>query len=382
MTSPRDTLEAEGIRKSYGGIIALKGVDFRARASSVHALLGENGAGKSTLVKVLVGAIFPDAGTLHLDGREVRFSSTADAAAHGVAIVSQELSLFPDLDVLSNLFPMREPLRGPFVVRARMAEQAEPVLRELGLDVDPRTTVASLSLEQRQLLEIARALMVRPRVLILDEPTSALHVRETERLHEVLRTLRQRGVAGLSESGHRDVLEVAAGLFRPSKGYVRLPSGELVQHDLRAAIRQGVALVPGDRRRIGVMLDKPVWDNIAQVRAVALGRDGSLLQAGQLRARARAHVMRLGIKTSSVDQEVGGLSGGNQQKVVFAKWLEAGAWVLLLDDPTRGIDVGAKAEIYGLMRELAQRGIVQVLASTDPFELATVCDRVFVFYNR
>ena len=113
----------------------------------------------------------------------------------GVAIVSQELSLFPDLDVLSNLFPMREPLRGPFVVRARMAEQAEPVLRELGLDVDPRTTVASLSLEQRQLLEIARALMVRPRVLILDEPTSALHVRETERLHEVLRTLRQRGVA-------------------------------------------------------------------------------------------------------------------------------------------------------------------------------------------
>src|SRR6266436_2101113 len=154
MTSPRATLEAEGIRKSYGGIVALKGVDFRARASSVHALLGENGAGKSTLVKVLVGAISPDAGTLHLDGREVRFSSTADAAAHGVAVVSQELSLFPDLDVLSNLFP----LRGPFVVRARMAEQAEPVLRELGLDVDPRTTVASLSLEQRQLLEIARAL--------------------------------------------------------------------------------------------------------------------------------------------------------------------------------------------------------------------------------
>ena len=480
MTSPRDTLEAEGIRKSYGGIIALKGVDFRARASSVHALLGENGAGKSTLVKVLVGAISPDAGTLHLDGREVRFSSTADAAAHGVAIVSQELSLFPDLDVLSNLFPMREPLRGPFVVRARMAEQAEPVLRELGLDVDPRTTVASLSLEQRQLLEIARALMVRPRVLILDEPTSALHVRETERLHEVLRTLRQRGVAvvyishiledvlslcdevtvlrdgervldaiptsqlkiddivramlgdkvpssmehhpatssrqllpgqgalrlenvtvprhledvtleaptgviigvaGLSDSGHRDVLEVAAGLLRPSKGHVRLPSGELVQHDLRAAIQQGVALVPGDRRRIGVMLDKPVWDNIAQVRSVALGRDGPLLQAGQLRARARAHVMRLGIKTSSVDQEVGGLSGGNQQKVVFAKWLEAEPSVLLLDDPTRGIDVGAKAEIYGLMRELAQRGIVQVLASTDPFELATVCDRVFVFYN-
>jgi ABC-type sugar transport system ATPase subunit len=479
MTISHDMLEAAGLYKAYGGIVALKGVDLHVRAGSVHALVGENGAGKSTLVKVLVGAIIPDAGTLRLDGREVRFSSTADAAAHGIAVVSQELSLFPDLDVLANLFPMREPCWGPLVARARMAEQAEPVLRELGLDVDPRAPVASLPLDQRQLLEIARALIVHPRVLILDEPTSALQTRETERLHAVLRTLRQRavavvyvshvledvlslcdevtvlrdgervmdavpasqlkideivhamlgdkvsssphqrastsgrlpsdqgalrlekvtvpghleevtleapagaiiGVAGLSGSGHRDVLAVAAGLLHPYEGHVRLPGGNEVKHNLREAVRQGVALVPGDRRRIGLMLDKPVWDNIAQVRAIALHRDGSLLRADRLRERARTYVERLGISTPSVNQEVGRLSGGNQQKVVFAKWLEAEPSVLLLDDPTRGIDVGAKAEIYGLMRELAERGIVQVLASTDPRELATVCDRVFVFYS-
>ncbi|HZR42735.1 MAG TPA: ATP-binding cassette domain-containing protein, partial [Ktedonobacteraceae bacterium] len=162
---------------------------------SVHALVGENGAGKSTLVKIMAGAISPDAGIVRLAGQETHFSSTAAAVAHRVAVVSQELSLFPDLDVLSNLFPVRVPKLGPFVARGRMWEQARPVFEELGLNVDPRTPVEWLELEQRQLLEIARALMIRPRVLILDEPTSALHARETERLHQVLRVLRQRDVA-------------------------------------------------------------------------------------------------------------------------------------------------------------------------------------------
>jgi ABC-type sugar transport system ATPase subunit len=479
MASSDYMLEAKGLYKSYGGIAALRGVDFRVRAGSVHALVGENGAGKSTLVKVLAGATFPNAGTLRLDGRDVRFSSTADAANHGIAVVSQELNLFPDLDVLANLFPMREPRSGPFVSRSRMQEQARPVLRELGLDVDLHAPVESLSLEQRQLLEIARALMLHPRVLILDEPTSALHAHETERLHHVLRTLRQRqvavvyishiledvlslcnevtvlrdgvcvldalpvstlsideivramlgdkvpvqqehfsvspgqsspgqvtlllervtvsgrlddvtlevpagaitGVAGLSGSGHRDALAVAAGLLSPDKGRILLPGGTVLRPNLRSAILDGIALVPGDRRRIGLMLDKPVWDNIAQVRSVALHRDGSFLQTARLRARALAQVERLRIRTPSVDQEVGYLSGGNQQKVVFAKWLEANPSVLLLDDPTRGIDVGARIEIYRLMRDLASQGVVQMLASTDPRELAIICDRVFVFHK-
>ncbi len=476
-------LEAEQIDKAYGGIAALRGVDFRVSAGSVHALVGENGAGKSTLVKILAGVIAPDAGVLRLAGQETHFSSTAEAAARGIAVVSQELNLFPDLDVLSNLFPVHAPTLGPFMARNRMWEQARPVLQELGLRVEARTPVEALSLEQRQLLEIARALMIRPRVLILDEPTSALHPRETERLHQILRALRQRrlavvyishiledvlslcdevtvlrdgrrvvdaqpaaslsvdeivramlghkellqteastyyqqpevsrgefgysalrlenvsvtgsleditleapagaliGVAGLSGSGHREALAVAAGALKPERGRVVLPNGTELQSGLRNAIRQGIALVPGDRQRIGLMLDKPIWDNVAQVRAVALRRAGNFLSTSQLRARARVHVERLGIRASSVDQEVRYLSGGNQQKVVFAKWLEADPSVLLLDDPTRGIDVGARAEIYGLMRNLARQGAIQLLASTDPRELASVCDRVFVFYR-
>jgi ABC-type sugar transport system ATPase subunit len=189
------------------------------------------------------------------------------------------------------------------------------------------------------------------------------------------------GVAGLEGSGHREVLALVAGLLRPHQGSVRLPNGDKVRLGLRAAVRQGIALVPGDRRRIGLMLDKPIWENIAQVRSVALSRDGQFLRIGKLRRRAHVHVERLGVNTPSEDQEVGFLSGGNQQKVVFAKWLEADPSVLLLDDPTRGIDIGARAEIYGLMRGLAEQGVVQVLASTDPRELAMVCNRVFVFYK-
>ena len=477
MTGVDYMLDAEKIHKSYGGIAALEGVDFRVRSGSVHALVGENGAGKSTLVKILAGAIVPDSGVLRLAGQETHFSSTAAASARGVAIVSQELSLFPDLDVLSNLFPVRAPTKGPFVARRRMWEQARPVFEELGLQVDPRAPVETLSLEQRQLLEIARALMIRPRVLILDEPTSALHMRETERLHQVLRALRQRGVAvvyishiledvlslcdevtvlrdgervvdaepaaslsideivhamlgekelareqavnrrppvsdqkmlcfehvsvpgyledvtleapvgmitgvaGLSGSGHREALSVAAGALRSAAGRVTLPDGTTLRPGLRSAIRQGIALVPGDRQRIGLMLDKPVWENVAQVRAVALHRAGWFLRAGQLRARARVYVERLSIRTPSVDQDVMYLSGGNQQKVVFARWLDADPSVLLLDDPRRGIDVGARSEIYNLMRTLAAQGTIQILASTDPRELALICDRVYVFYR-
>jgi ABC-type sugar transport system ATPase subunit len=472
------TLEAHNIRKAYGGIVALRGVDLQIQPGAVHGLLGENGAGKSTFIKILAGVTNPDAGYILLDGRETRITNTADAARQGIAVVSQELNLFPDLDVLANLFPLREPRIGPFIQRKRMRELAEPVLDELGLTLDPDAPVGGFSLEHRQLIEIARALLTNPRVLILDEPTSALHVHQTQRLHDVLRALRQRkvavvyvshiledvlemcdvvtvlrdglrvvdaaptssisidelvramlgskvlpqstpaaasvsagataralrfenvsvperlsnvtfaaeagkiiGVAGLSGSGHLDTLAVAAGLLRPSAGVVRLPDGRPLKRGRAGAIQQGVGLVPGDRRRVGLMLDKPIWENISQVRSVALTRDGAFFGTARLRERARGYIIQLGIKASSEHQSVGELSGGNQQKVVFAKWLDAQPSVLLLDDPTRGIDVGAKAEIYALMRQLAGQGIVQLFASTDPLELAAVCDRVVVFFN-
>lgn len=480
VTKATYVLEAQDIRKSYGGVAALKGVNFSVRAGSVQALLGENGAGKSTLIKVLVGAVQTDSGTLRLNGQPVHFTNTVDSMRQGIAVVSQEINLFPHLDALSNLFVMRERCRGPLIARNDMLKQAQPVLQELGLHINPFALVSTLTLAQRQLLEIARALLTQPRVLILDEPTSALHARETEQLFRVLRTLRQRdvavvyvshiledvlnlcdevtilrdgervldaapvsqltidgivhtmlgnkvqeliarratssisetkrepeglrfehvtipekledvtfiapagsivGVAGLADSGHLTVLEAIAGIVRPQHGSIQLPDGRTVQPTQRRAVQQGVALISGDRRRVGLMLDKPIWDNIAQVRAFALARDGYFLQASHLRARARTYISQLGIKAASVDQPVGRLSGGNQQKVVFAKWLDAEPGVMLLDDPTRGIDVGAKAEIYALMRSQAEKGAVQILSSTDPKELAAVCDFVYVFYN-
>jgi ribose transport system ATP-binding protein len=478
-------LEAQGISKSYGGVAALTGANLTVRAGSVHALLGENGAGKSTLVKIIAGAVRPDDGTLRLNGEEVSFSTTAEAARNGVAVVSQELSLFPDLDVLSNLFPMREVKRGPFVNRAAMAERARPVLRDLKLNVDLRQPVGTLSLAQRQLVEIGKALVTGPRVLILDEPTSALEAASTDTLIGILEVLRDRqvavlfvthileevmqvcdevtvlrdgrpvlegaqreqltvqaivdamlgdrarreqalaergaptirplatessqggelslkdvvvprrldhvsltatpgeivGLAGLAGSGHHTVIELISGQRRADSGRVLLPGGRPAPRGLRNAIRAGVAVVTGDRRRFGLMLDKPVWENIAQVRGIAQAKEGPFVRSGRLRKRAQEQVERLNVRTASLDARAGSLSGGNQRKVVFAKWLIAQPTVMLLDDPTRGVDVGAKAEMHALIRSAAEAGAIVLLASTDLDELEHICDRVLVFYR-
>ncbi|WP_040740501.1 ATP-binding cassette domain-containing protein, partial [Nocardia tenerifensis] len=188
------------------------------------------------------------------------------------------------------------------------------------------------------------------------------------------------GLAGLVGSGHTDVVEVVAGLRKPSAGRITLPDGRSGPSGLRAAIAAGVALVSGDRRRVGLMLDKPVWENMAQIRSIALRRDGLLLTPGRLRARARELVSRLHVRAADVDVACGLLSGGNQQKVVLAKWLAAEPTVLLLDDPTRGVDVGGKAEIHALLRTAAATTVV-LLCSTDVDELASLCDRVLVLYR-
>ena len=480
-------LEAHGISKSYGGVDALAGVNLVVRAGTVHALLGENGAGKSTLVKIIAGALRADEGTVRLDGTEVSFATTADAAAHGVGVVSQELNLFEDLDLLSNLFPQREPRRGPFVDRAEMTRRARPVLRDLGLgDLPLRRKVGELSLAQRQLVEIAKALVTEPRVLVLDEPTSALEARSSALLIEIVRVLRERrvavvyvshilqevmalsdevtvlrdgrvvmeanarselsvpaivaamlgdrdadsartpraasiaaaidtsaakeahselrlaavsagdslrdvtltarrgevvGLTGLTGAGHHTVLELVTGQRRVDSGALVFPGSRRAPRSLRAAIGSGVALVNGDRKRFGLMLDKPVWENIAQVRAIALRREGAVIRRRSLRAAADAQIRALRIRTPSADAETGRLSGGNQQKVVFAKWLEARPSIMVLDDPTRGVDVGAKIEMHALIHAAADAQALILLNSTDLDELTSVCDRVLVFFG-
>jgi ABC-type sugar transport system ATPase subunit len=186
------------------------------------------------------------------------------------------------------------------------------------------------------------------------------------------------GLAGVAGAGHHTVLELVSGLVRPDSGTVWLPNGRTVPRGLRNAVRAGVALVSGDRRRLGLMLDKPLWENIGQIRSVGLGADGWIVRAGALRERARAQVAGLRIASRSVDQPAGSLSGGNQQKVVFAKWLDAAPSVVLLDDPTRGVDVGAKAEMHALIRSTAAAGAPVLICSTDIDELASLCDRVLV----
>ena len=465
--------EAQGIRKRFGGVTALAGVDFTLEPGSVHALLGENGAGKSTLVKILAGATAPDAGKVTLNGAPVTFANTREAAQVGIAVVSQELNVFPDLDVLANLFLTREPRRGVLVNRTEMARRAAPVLEELEFDRPFRTLLRDLTLAERQLVEIARALLEKPAVLILDEPTSALPVDRAEHLLAIVDRLRSRdvavlyvshllaevmliadrvtvlrdggvvlterrealavkdivtamvgtvaerpspprkqhasgaglvlddltvpgvldgvtltarpgeilGCAGKVGSGHSAVLEVVSGLRKLARGKVRLPSGTSGPRTIRRAVQAGVALVPGDRARIGLMLDKPVWDNVSQVSSGALGRYGTVPGRRKLVAAAEDLVRRLRIRTDSVHAPVGKLSGGNQQKVVFAKWLAAEPDVVLLDDPTRGVDVGAKADMHEIVRELAAAGRVVLISSTDPDELVELCDRVAVFHR-
>lgn len=446
-------LRATGLTRRYGGVTALSEVDIVLAPGEVHAVVGENGAGKSTLVKILSGVLRPDVGSLSLGDSPVAFSSARDAVGRGVALVAQELAVFPDLTVLENLFLLN---------RRRLASRAAPVLAELGLDVPLDARAGSLTLADQQLLEIGRALLRDPAVLILDEPTSALPAEAVTRLMGVLRRLVARGVAvlyvshfleevlriasritvlrdghvvldgvekesvdlhgvvaamlgdralapvasrtspprprppaivveepafavaegeivglaGLQGAGHLEVLAALSGR-PPGHGRVHI-GGRPAPRSVRAAVRAGIAFVPSDRKRYGLMLDQPVWRNTSAATWLGAGRGGWWLRREAHRAAARRHIERLRIR-GGPDDLVATLSGGNQQKVVFAKWLEANPLLLVLDDPTRGVDVGARAEMHAVIAELAAAGKPVVLASTDLAELCELCDRVLVF---
>jgi ABC-type sugar transport system ATPase subunit len=463
-----------GVTKRYGGVQALAGVDIDVYPGRIHAICGENGAGKSTLMRIVAGIERSDSGTVSIGGRAIAYGRSSRTKASKISVVFQELSLFPDLDVLANLFLRREPTRAGLVDRRHMQALAAPVLGELGLCVDLDTPVRLLRLSEQQLVEIARALLTDPRLLILDEPNSALTATESERLFSVVRKLRERGIAilfvshrleeifalcdwisvlrngekvsdtpigetsiaqvvtkmvgpikpstqrmrtskarrlanlafedlslgnelhqvsfearageivglaGLEGSGSTTPFHLLFGRSRLQQGHIRLPDGQTAPMSPEEAVKARIALVPADRRTEGLSLDQDIAANVMAVAAGALGRCGFWLRQRELDRRTEIRANALRLVRSDLRQSARNLSGGNQQKLLLGKWLETDPQILLLDDPTRGVDIGAKAEIHRIITEQAAAGRIILFHSTQFQEYAEVCDRVLVFYR-
>ena len=472
-------LAMTGVAKRFGGVQALRGVDFDLKAGEIHALLGENGAGKSTLMNVLAGVLAPDEGRLEIDGKPVTFSSPRDAQAAGIATIFQELDLVPSLDVAANLFLGREIVRAGGVLDvAAMRREATKRLSAIELDIGVDRPVGELSIGHRQVVAIVKALSYASRVLIMDEPTAALTVGEVDRLFEIMRRLSATGV-GIVYISHRleevpqvadrvtvmrdgrvagttapdapqaELVELLVGrplselyprraaaigrpllrfrdaAFRPDResagwqvprkldfdvhageivglagvmgagrtellsalygtglagawtGTVELDGAPARLDTIHAARQSGVAFVTDDRRGGGLMLRMPVGRNL--VMSVLRAISPAWLMSKRLEAEAvKRSFGQFDIRPRNPDIAVGALSGGNQQKVVLAKEVLGSPKLLLLDEPTRGVDVGAKGEIYARLRELASQGLGILVASSEMPELIGLCDRIVV----
>ncbi len=461
-----------GIAKRFGAVQALRGVDLALFPGEVHALVGENGAGKSTLVKLLAGIYQPDVGDFQLDGHDLVLHGPLDARRHGIAVIHQHPTLYPDLDVAENIFMGRQPTdRLGRIDRRRMAREVAALLAPLGAAFSPATPVRGLSVADQQLVEIAKALSLNARVLVMDEPTASLSAREVERFFSIARQLRSQGVAILFVSHRLDeifalsdrvtvfrdgslvitaaaseltidatirhmvgrrldtlfpkedaaigetVLEVV-GLTRPGEfrdvsfslrtgeilglfglvgagrseiaraifgidraaGEIRIDGDPVTISTPSTAMRYGIGFVPEDRHAEGLVLGFPISANVSLPILPRLSRFG-ILDRGKERALATGYAERLQVKTPSVDQIAAALSGGNQQKVVLAKWLATGPRVLILDEPTRGIDIGSKAEVHRAISHLAAQGLAILLISSELLEIMGMADRVLVMHE-
>ena len=472
-SSTEPLLRLSGITKRFFGVTALADVTLELRRGEVHAVCGENGAGKSTLMKVMSGQLQAEDGQIHLKGIATRFASTRDAEAAGIAMIHQELNLVPQLSVAENIYLAREPRKGLFIDRVRLRADAQRCLSRLGVEIDPGALVHSLSVAQRQMVEIAKALSIEAEVLIMDEPTSSLTESETGQLFRVIHELKRAGVAivyishrldemanivdrvtvlrdgrhvstddfaatsvdeivvrmvgrslddkfpprtsvpsadvlmrveGLSRgSAFRDVgfelrrgeilgfaglmgagrTEVARAIFGadlPDAGRVTLGGEPLRIRSPQDAIRHGVAYLSEDRKSHGLALGMSVAENVSLANMRALSGRFGFIRFAQEGNVAQRYIDTLGIRTPSARTLVRLLSGGNQQKVVIAKWLFRDSRVLFFDEPTRGIDVGAKYAIYALLDDLAKQGIGVVLISSELPEILGMTDRVAVFH--
>jgi len=466
-------LELSRIAKAFGAVVALTNGTLRLERGSIHALVGENGAGKSTLVKIIAGLYQRDAGEFLLEGESVDFTSTAQAKEAGIAVIYQEPTLFPDLSVTENIFMGRQP-RGALGMIDRRAMKAEALalFERLGVRIDPDRPTLGLSIADQQIIEIAKAISLDAKVLIMDEPTAALSGVEVDRLFAVARGLRdedrailfishrfdevfalcdtvtvmrdgayiatspigdttvpqivrqmvgrdvttlfpkqevpigdvvlevdgltQPGVfhdvsfvarageivalAGLVGAGRSEIARAVFGVDPYASGSVKVNGRMLPKHKPATAMAAGIALVPEDRRQQGLVLDSSVSRNATLAIRKQLARFGLITSAAENES-ARVWASRLEVKTASLDTEVGTLSGGNQQKVVLGKWLATDPKVLFVDEPTRGIDVGTKAEVHRLLSELAGQGLAIVMISSELPEVLGMADRVLVVHE-
>ena len=464
-------LQLVGVVKSFPGVKALKGVSFDIAAGEVHALLGENGAGKSTLIKVMSGVYTPDAGVLRLDGKDIRLNGPDDARAVGIATIYQELLLFPELSVAENVFMGHAPRRrwGALDWPA-MRTKTRALLDSLEItDLDPAQMVGTLSVGNRQRVEILRALSQDARILIMDEPTAALTERDVQRLFAIVRRLRERrvgivyishrldetfeladrvtvlrdgeyvgtkavtdtspddlvqmmvgrrienlfpkvavpigapvlevrnlvrrphtldvsltlrageivGLAGLVGSGRSEFAQTIFGVTPAESGEILLNGKPVSVRSAAEGCHLGIAYLPEDRGIQGLVRPLTVRENLSMAMLTRLAH-GSFIDRAAEQELAQDGVRRFGIRTSGIETVVNKLSGGNQQKVVLGKWLATNPKVLILDEPTRGIDVGAKAEIHRLMCELAGRGLAILMISSELPEVLGMSDRVLV----
>ena len=466
----------EGICKRFPGVVALDNVSLEVGAGEIVALAGENGAGKSTLMKILGGVYQPDTGRVTIAGRDVAIQTVSDAIEIGIGFIHQELNVFDNLNIAENVFLGREPLWGgplKLVDRQKLQTETEVVLRRLGLNLPPGTPLRKLSLAQRQMVEIAKALSLNARLLIMDEPTSSLTLTETARLMEVAKELRGQGVsiiyishrlgeieqiadravvlrdgrnagtlsrneinhdaivslmvgrdlqhfyvppdqtaqaeclevrhlrtrryparpvsfvvrkgeilgvAGLVGAGRSELAQTIFGVDRAVGGEILLDNQLIKLSSARDAIEHGVYLIPEDRRNTGLIVELSICGNITLPALARYARAGLVAHDAE-RKIANEMCDKLNVRRPSVETRASNLSGGNQQKVVLAKWLSLNPRLLIFDEPTRGIDVGAKAEIYQLMRSLAKEGVAIMMISSDMEEILGESDRVAVMHE-
>ena len=466
-----DSLRFNAISKDFPGVQALANISFVAYPGQVHALMGENGAGKSTLLKILGGAYAPSSGTVQIGEQSMVFKSTADSIAHRVAVIHQELHLVPEMSVAENLFLGHLPARFGLIQRGELRRNALALLKGLADEIDPQEKVARLSLGQRQLVEIAKALSRGAHVIAFDEPTSSLSAREIDRLMAIIARLRDEGkvvlyvshrmeevfricnavtvfkdgryvrtfeqmselahdqlvtcmvgrdiqdiydyrlrehgavalkvdrligpglrqpvsfevrkgeivgLFGLVGAGRTELLRLLSGLARHSAGQIELEGEPLTLRSPRDAINAGVLLCPEDRKKEGIIPLASVAENINISARSTHSTLGWVLRGKWERDNADKQIRALNVKTPTAAQKIMFLSGGNQQKAILGRWLSMPMKVLLLDEPTRGIDIGAKAEIYQIIHSLAASGIAVIVVSSDLMEVMGISDRILV----